>query len=56
MDPKKPRPDDEPTTDEKLDRALEDTFPASDPVAITEPAPGKKDDDTPPGKERKTGR
>jgi hypothetical protein len=24
-----------------LDRALEDTFPASDPVAATEPAPGE---------------
>jgi nicotinate phosphoribosyltransferase len=26
--------------DELLNEALEDTFPASDPVAITEPAPG----------------
>ena len=25
--------------DEKLDEALEETFPASDPVAVTEPAP-----------------
>jgi hypothetical protein len=45
MDPKKkPKPDDEPSIDDKLDRALEDTFPASDPVAITEPAPKNKDD------------
>jgi hypothetical protein len=25
-----------------LDKALEDTFPASDPVAATEPAPSRK--------------
>jgi hypothetical protein len=55
MDPKKPKPDEELTTDEKLDRALEDTFPASDPVALTEPAPKKKDD-KPRSKERKRGR
>lgn len=43
---RKPQPKpDEPSLDEKLDRALEDTFPASDPVAITEPAPKKKDDE-----------
>ena len=24
-----------------LDQALEDTFPASDPVALSEPAPGR---------------
>ena len=41
---KKPEPK-EPSLDEKLDRALEDTFPASDPVSITEPAPAKKKDD-----------
>jgi len=47
MESKKPKPPDhEPSLDEKLDRALEDTFPASDPVAITEPAPkNKKKDD-----------
>ena len=28
--------------DEKLDRALRDSFPSSDPVAITEPAPKEK--------------
>ncbi|MBN9087580.1 MAG: hypothetical protein J0J01_11780 [Reyranella sp.] len=43
MDSKKPKPHDhEPSLDEKLDRALEDTFPASDPVSITEPAPAPK--------------
>jgi len=26
--------------EEALERGLEDTFPASDPVAVTEPAPG----------------
>lgn len=51
MDHKKPAPqDDKSILDEKLDRALEDTFPASDPVAITVPAPAEKDD-----KPRKSG-
>ena len=27
----------------RLDRALEETFPASDPVNITQPAPSKAD-------------
>jgi hypothetical protein len=46
MDRKKPKPkDDKRRLDEKLDRALEDTFPASDPVAITQPAPPKKKGD-----------
>ncbi len=31
--------------DEALDEALEDTFPASDPVAVTEPAPTPPEDD-----------
>ena len=30
-------------TDQKLDEALKDTFPASDPVALTEPARKKPD-------------
>jgi hypothetical protein len=29
--------------DRKLDEALKDTFPASDPVALTEPAPQQPD-------------
>jgi hypothetical protein len=32
--------------DEALDEGLEETFPASDPVAVTQPAP------TPPGDDR----
>ncbi|MGE0612158.1 MAG: hypothetical protein AB7O70_07405 [Hyphomicrobiales bacterium] len=28
--------------DELLDESLDDTFPASDPLAILEPAPGRK--------------
>ena len=40
---KKPEPGDPQSLDEKLDRALEDTFPASDPVAISEPEPAKND-------------
>jgi hypothetical protein len=31
-------------TDQKLDKALEDSFPGSDPVSISQPAP----DDKPP--------
>jgi hypothetical protein len=30
--------------DEKLDEALRDTFPGSDPVSFTEPAPVKEHD------------
>ncbi|MBS0223898.1 MAG: hypothetical protein JSR91_24490 [Proteobacteria bacterium] len=30
--------------DEKLDQALKDTFPASDPVAIAEPSPDESSD------------
>ncbi len=30
--------------EDKLDRALEDTFPASDPVSLIEPAPSDDDD------------
>ncbi len=33
------------TLDEALDRALEDTFPGSDPVAVTQPAPSARDKD-----------
>ena len=39
--PKKPAPDDEVRRrlERALDEGLEETFPASDPVAVTEPAP-----------------
>jgi hypothetical protein len=30
--------------DEKLDQALKDSFPGSDPVSFTEPAPVKEED------------
>src|SRR5204862_7989534 len=46
MEPKKPKRDRKRRTDDKLDRALEDTFPASDPVSFIEPAP-KRENDTP---------
>jgi hypothetical protein len=36
--------------DEKLDQALRDTFPASDPVALVEPAPAKPGDEPSPSK------
>jgi hypothetical protein len=43
MSTKAPRENDtKEMIDEKLDRALQDTFPASDPVAFIEPAPGKQ--------------
>jgi hypothetical protein len=37
--PDKPKTD----ADESLQRELEDTFPASDPVNLTQPAPSKDD-------------
>jgi hypothetical protein len=40
--------------DERLEGALEDTFPASDPIAVIEPAPTLPEDDFVP--ESKTGR
>ena len=30
-------------TDKSLDKGLEDTFPGSDPVNVTQPAPSKQD-------------
>ena len=33
--------------DEQLDRGLEDTFPGSDPVAVTQPPPSARDKDRP---------
>ena len=41
--------------DEKLDGALKDSFPASDPVSFLEPAP-KEPNDTPLDKEREQSR
>ena len=38
------------TLDDKLDRALEDSFPASDPVSFIEPGPAA------PGDKIRTGR
>lgn len=43
------------TDEDKLDEALEDSFPASDPVSFIEPAP-KEPHDTPLDKDRKTSR
>lgn len=31
--------------DEALDEGLEETFPASDPVSVTQPAPSKQHED-----------
>ncbi len=44
--PKKPELDDEVKRrrDRALDEGLEETFPASDPVAVTEPAPAPLED------------
>jgi hypothetical protein len=55
MPPKKSKRDRKRAEDEKLDRALKDTFPASDPVSFIEPAP-KRENDTPLDKERETDR
>jgi hypothetical protein len=41
--PKKPKtPSDRRHREELLDEALDETFPASDPVAMIEPAPGSE--------------
>lgn len=54
MPSKKPTsPDARRKADEKLDQALKDTFPASDPVAIAEPSPEEPSDST-HGKDRKS--
>jgi hypothetical protein len=33
--------------DKSLEKGLEDTFPASDPVAVTQPPPSKRDKNEP---------
>ena len=38
--------------DARLDRALQDTFPASDPVSFVEPGPAAPADKVPAGKRR----
>ncbi|HEY8267759.1 MAG TPA: hypothetical protein VIG34_03755 [Xanthobacteraceae bacterium] len=52
--PKKPAPYDEVRRrlERALDEGLEETFPASDPVAVTEPAPTPPEDGRVP-RERK---
>jgi hypothetical protein len=56
MAPKRRRESDAKHTDEeKLDSALEDSFPASDPVSFIQPAPNDPND-TPLDKEREQGR
>jgi len=35
-----------------LDQALEDTFPASDPVAVLQPAPDVEPDENEPGRDK----
>jgi hypothetical protein len=39
--------------EKELDRALRDSFPASDPPAIVQPTPSPKADDKPKGKSRR---
>jgi hypothetical protein len=39
MKHKKKKKKDEQTEEDKLDEALRDSFPASDPIQMTEPAP-----------------
>jgi hypothetical protein len=56
MAPKQRRPSDPKQTDEdKLDDALKDSFPASDPVSFIEPAP-KEPNHTPLDKDREKSR
>jgi hypothetical protein len=45
--PKSGETDRRKTFDEALDFGLEDTFPGSDPVAVTQPAPSACDKDRP---------
>ena len=52
MAPKQRRKSDaQRTAEDKLDDALKDSFPASDPVSFIQPAPNEPDD-TPSDKER----
>jgi hypothetical protein len=41
--PKSREADEKRRLDEALERGLEDTFPASDPVTVTQPPPSKDD-------------
>jgi hypothetical protein len=45
--PKSGETDRKKTFDEALDSGLEDSFPGSDPVAVTQPAPSACDKDRP---------
>jgi hypothetical protein len=40
-------------TEDELDEALEETFPASDPVAMTEPSPKAPEPNKPKGRRKK---
>ncbi len=40
----------------ELDKALRDSFPASDPPAIIQPTPSPEEDDKPKGKSRRAAR
>jgi len=42
-DPKAAKSDDKRRLDDALDEGLEETFPGSDPVSVTQPAPSKAD-------------
>jgi hypothetical protein len=42
--------------EKELDRALRDSFPASDPPAIVQPTPSPEADDKPKGKTRRAAR
>ena len=44
-------PDTHPSSDERLDAALDETFPASDPIAVD---PDEDDDDNRQGKQKKS--
>ena len=42
-DPKDSKTEQEQLLDQALEQGLEETFPASDPVSVTQPAPSKSD-------------
>jgi hypothetical protein len=49
----KPEPDTTRKQEEELEKSLEDSFPASDPPAITQPTPSPKKDEKPKDMKRR---
>jgi hypothetical protein len=52
--PEHPEPEaDRRKQQDELEKSLEDSFPASDPPAITQPTPSPKEDEKPKDKKRR---